>query len=68
MFNRVIGTFKLDRRLFEEIERSEDATGQALFIVVAVSIIASLGNGLGAQLAHRSFFSTIHQQPDLECG
>jgi hypothetical protein len=55
MFNRVIGTFKLDRRLFEEIERSEDATVQALLIVVIVSLVSSFGNALGAQSAHHPF-------------
>jgi hypothetical protein len=56
MFNRVIGTFKLDKRLFVEIERSEEATAQAALVVVVISIVTALGNGLGAQLTHRSFF------------
>ena len=55
MFNRVIGTFKLDRRLFDEIEHSEDATAQALLIVAVVSVVSSFGNALGAQFAHRPF-------------
>jgi len=55
MFNRIIGTFKLDRHLFEEIERSEDATLQALIIVLFISLVSSFGYALGAQSAHRSF-------------
>jgi hypothetical protein len=55
MFNRVIGTFKLDQRLYEEIESSEDATLQALFIVAIVSVVSSFGTALSAQSAHRPF-------------
>jgi hypothetical protein len=55
MFNRIIGTFRLDRRLFEEIEHSEDASLQAFIIVLVISLVSSFGNALGAQSAHRPF-------------
>ena len=56
MFNRVIGIFRFDLKLYGEIEHSENATAQALLIVAAVSVIAALGNALGAQIAHHPFF------------
>ncbi len=56
MFNRVIGIFRFDIRLYGEIEHSEDATAQALLVITAVSLIAAIGNGLGAQIAQRPFF------------
>jgi hypothetical protein len=56
MFNRIIGVFKLDRRLFDELEQSEDATVQAIIIVVCVTILASFGNGLAAKFSNHSFF------------
>ena len=56
MFNRVIGTFKLDRRLFEEIEHSEDAPFQALLIVLVVSVVSSIGK-VSAPFLHTVSFS-----------
>jgi hypothetical protein len=55
MFNRGIGTFKLNWRLFQAIELSEDASLQALIIVLIIFLVSSFENALGAQFAHRPF-------------
>jgi len=46
MFARIIGVFKLDAQNFEEIEHNTNLTFTAAIIVVLVSLISGVGNGL----------------------
>ena len=46
MFARIIGVFKLDPKTFEEIEHNTSLTLPAALIVVLVSLISGVGNGL----------------------
>lgn len=59
MFDRVVGILKLDRICFEEIEHDHNATLQAFLIVVVVSLVSSLGGGIGASLRSQSFFGSF---------
>ena len=40
MLQRMLGALRLDRVIYEEVERDKTATGQAAFIVVATSAVA----------------------------
>lgn len=47
---RVIGALRLDARTFEEVEADQNATGQAMLIVIASAVaagIGSIGSGMG---------------------
>ncbi|OGO28210.1 MAG: hypothetical protein A2136_06865 [Chloroflexi bacterium RBG_16_54_11] len=46
MLNRIIGVFKLSAATFEEIEHDNSLTLPAGLIVVLVSLISGVGNGL----------------------
>jgi hypothetical protein len=46
MFARIIGVFKLDSKTFEEIEHNVSLTLPAALIVVLVSLVSGVGNGL----------------------
>lgn len=46
MLNRIMGILKLDSNTFEEIEHDQNATMQALIIVLAVALIGGLGSGV----------------------
>ena len=47
MLQRMIGAARLDIHTFEDVENDERATGQALIVVIIVSIAAAIG-GLAA--------------------
>jgi hypothetical protein len=59
MLDRVIGVFKLDSNVFEEIEHDQNATGQAAIVVAIVAVLAALGSGIGASLGQGSFFGSF---------
>jgi hypothetical protein len=56
MLERVIGVFKLDVNVFEEIEHDQGATGQAAIIVAIAALLAALGSGIGASFSDGNFF------------
>jgi len=47
MFNRIIGVFKLDRKVFAEIEHDTTATTQAATVVAIVAALSVVGSILG---------------------
>jgi hypothetical protein len=55
MLARIIGVFKLDVNTFEEIEHNTSLTLPAALIVVLVSLISGVGNGLFNGFVHKSF-------------
>jgi ABC-type dipeptide/oligopeptide/nickel transport system permease component len=57
MFNRLIGIFKLDKTVFDEIEHDPHATLQAAVVVATVSLLSSLGSGVYASIRSHSFFT-----------
>jgi len=57
MLARVIGVFKLDVKTFEEIEHNTSLTLQAALIVLLVSVISGVGNGLFNGFVHKTFLS-----------
>lgn len=57
MFARIIGVFKLDVKTFEEIEHNTNLTLPAALIVIVVSLISGVGNGLFNGFIHKNFFS-----------
>jgi len=59
MLERVIGVFKLDTSVFEEIEHDENATGEAAIVVAIVAVLAALGSGIGASLGRGGFFGAF---------
>ena len=59
MLERVIGVFKLDVNVFEEIEHDQDATSQAVIIVAIVAVLSALGSGIGASLGEGNFFTSF---------
>jgi len=50
MFNRIIGVFKLDRKVFAEIEHDTTATSQAAIIVAIVAALSVVGSILSTLL------------------
>jgi len=56
MLARIIGVFKLSASTFEEIEHNTSLTLPAALIVVIVSLISGVGNGLFNGFIHKSFF------------
>ncbi len=56
MLERVIGVFKLDVNVFEEIEHDQGATGQAATVVAIVALLAALGSGIGSSFGGGNFF------------
>jgi hypothetical protein len=57
MFARIIGVFKLDVKTFEEIEHNTSLTLPAALIVLLVSLVSGVGNGLFNSFRDKSFFS-----------
>jgi hypothetical protein len=57
MLARIIGVFKLNAATFEEIEHNTSLTFPAAVIVVLVSLISGVGNGLFNGFIHKSFFN-----------
>ena len=57
MLARIIGVFKLDVKTFEEIEHNTSLTLPAALIVVLVSLVSGVGNGLFNGFVHKSFIS-----------
>jgi hypothetical protein len=57
MLARIVGVFKLSAQTFEEIEHNTSLTFPAALIVVLVSLISGVGNGLFNSFVHKSFFS-----------
>jgi hypothetical protein len=57
MLARIVGVFKLSAPTFEEIEHNTSLTFPAALIVVLVSLISGVGNGLFNSFVHKSFFS-----------
>ena len=57
MVARIIGVFKLDVKVFEEIEHETSLTLPAAIIVLLVSLVSGFGNGLFNTYIHRTFFS-----------
>ncbi len=56
MLARIIGVFKLDVKTFEEIEHNTSLTLPAALIVILVSLISGIGNGLFNGFVHKTFF------------
>lgn len=56
MLSRIIGVFKLSAATFEEIEHNNNLTLPAAVIVILVSLISGVGNGLFNGFIHKSFF------------
>jgi hypothetical protein len=56
MLARIAGVFKLSAPTFEEIEHNTSLTLPAAIIVVLVSLISGVGNGLFNGFIHKSFF------------
>ncbi|MBN1375223.1 MAG: YIP1 family protein [Dehalococcoidia bacterium] len=48
LFPRILRAAKLDSQLYEEVEADGSATGQALLVVVLVSIAGGIGHGIAA--------------------
>jgi hypothetical protein len=65
MLARIIGVFKLDSKIFEEIEHNTSLTLPAALIVVLVSLISGVGNGIfnglrgGGTSFGRGFLSSL---------
>jgi hypothetical protein len=57
MLARIIGVFKLDSKTFEEIEHNASLTLPAALIVVIVSLVSGLGNGVFRVISGRPFFN-----------
>jgi small basic protein len=57
MLARIIGVFKLDVKTFEEIEHNTSLTLPAAVIVVLVSLLSGVGNGLFNGFRDKSFIS-----------
>jgi hypothetical protein len=48
LFGRMVRAAQLQPALYEEVEADTSATGQALLVVVLVSIVAGIGSGIDA--------------------
>ncbi len=57
MFARIIGVFKLDVKTFEEIEHNTSLTLSAALIVLLVSLVSGVGNGLFNSFRDKTFLS-----------
>ena len=52
--DRVIGVFKLDKDVFEEIEHDQNATVQAAMIVGIVAVLSAFGSAIWAAIGDNS--------------
>jgi hypothetical protein len=63
LVERVIGVFRLDVNVFEEIEHDPNATVQAAIVVAIVAFLSAIGNAIGAAFGNGSvignFFGAI---------
>lgn len=57
MLSRIVGVFKLNAATFEEIEHNTSLTLPATVIVILVSLISGVGNGIFNGFVRKSFFS-----------
>jgi hypothetical protein len=55
MLSRIIGVFKLNSATFEEIEHNTSLTLPAAIIVILVSLISGVGNGIFNSFVHKTF-------------
>lgn len=55
MFARIVGVFKLSASTFEEIEHNTNLTLPAALIVILVSLVSGVGNGLFNGFVHKTF-------------
>lgn len=56
MLSRIIGVFKLNAATFEEIEHNTSLTFPAALIVLLVSLVSGVGNGLFNGFVNKPFF------------
>ncbi len=63
MIERIVGVFRLNAPVFEEIEHDRSATGQAALVVAVVALLVGLGGGFTANIGvgefARSFLSSL---------
>ncbi|MGC9357556.1 MAG: YIP1 family protein [Anaerolineae bacterium] len=59
MFNRIIGVFKLDAKVFAEIEADQTATSQAAIVVGIVAVLAAIGGVIGTLLGQGDFLASV---------
>jgi small basic protein len=57
MLARIMGVFKLDVKTFEEIEHDTNLTLPAALIVILVSLVSGVGNGLFNGFVNKTFLS-----------
>ena len=59
IFNGMIRAMRLDTAFFEEVENDTSYNQDALWVVIIVSIIGSVGSFLGSLIVGRSFISAL---------
>jgi hypothetical protein len=59
MFNGMIRAMRLDKTFFEEVENDTSYNRDALWVVILVSLIGSVGSFIGSLMLGRSFFSAL---------
>lgn len=58
-WNRILGVFKLDVAIFENIEHASSATNQAAIVVAIVAALSGLGSSFIAYIAGRSILPSF---------
>lgn len=51
MTQRILGVFRLDAQIFEEIEHDTTATGQAAGVVAVAAVCSAIGNSIWASIS-----------------
>ena len=59
IFNGMIRAMRLDKTFFEEVEHDTSYNRDALWVVILVSAIGSIGSFVGSLILGRSFFSAL---------
>lgn len=59
IFNGMIRAMRLDKTFFEEVEHDTSYNRDALWVVILVSLVGSVGSFLGSLILGRSFFSAL---------
>ena len=59
MFQRIIGVFKLDKQVFQEIEHDESATSQAVIVVALVAALSAIGSLISYLISGGSFLGSV---------